>query len=132
MISRMAQPNSSPHRWLIDSGCGFDIVGLESFRRRYLNKHAKLLDRPLRIQTANGLVTHDHDVPAVVNSIGVGVRAVFGGDTHDMLSLGVRCRDLVSSGFHNPFLMLCALSLRSSAGSCDTILIHRANFVSWR
>ena len=54
---------------------------------------------PLCIQTANGPISAEHEVPAIVKALKVRICATVGGDTPDLLSMGYRCMKQ-GFGFH--------------------------------
>ena len=61
----------------------------------------KLARKPMIIQTANGIVEHDKEVPAKVKALEISIKPIIGGSTPDLLSLGYRCMKQ-GFGFHWP------------------------------
>ena len=84
---------------IADTGCGKDMVSDSTFSKEFLAKNSWKRETPLRIQTANGLITLDTEVDYRIDELQQTTSAIVGGNTPDLLSVGYRCQEL-GYGFH--------------------------------
>ena len=85
-------------RWLIDSGCGSDLVDAKSVA--HLGDRVEELPEKPRLLTANGITEVSHDIPLWVSPMGVVRRPLVMNNSPDVLSMGkfVSRRGMISIG----------------------------------
>jgi hypothetical protein len=79
-------------KWIIDTGCGYDLVQLDDVLRRKATRRP-CIGEPVRLDTANGLVEIKEQVALLVPEINEEVRACVLDATPAVLSVGRRCMD---------------------------------------
>jgi len=79
-------------RWLVDTGCGYDLVSREhtTATRRWVRKAV----HPRTFQTANGVTTTDKVARMTVDEFGEEVAPYILDSTPPVLSVGYRCMNL--------------------------------------
>ena len=70
-----------------------------TFTESFLRANSAKRNNPLRMQTANGIVTLDKEVTYEIKKLKEITSAVVGKNTPDLLSVGYRCQEL-GYGFH--------------------------------
>ena len=81
-------------RFIVDTGCGKDMVGANAFSKDYLRKNSWERNNPLMMQTANGVLKLKKEVDFRLDALRHDVSAIIGGDTPNLLSVGYRCMEL--------------------------------------
>ena len=91
-LTSKAPVNGKIDRWLVDIGCGYDIVSREhtASMKRWVQKAG----RPRSFQTANGITTTDKEARVTVNELSEEVAPYILGSTPAVLSVGYRCMNL--------------------------------------
>ena len=84
-------PKSPLKYWLIDSGCGHDLVGLKEVQA--LQKMFKLAAMPITFVTANGETDANEYVSLHVDVVGDTVDPYILATAPAVLSMGMRCRE---------------------------------------
>ena len=75
------------------------MVSDKTFTEPFLRSSFKKRKNPLRMQTANGIVTLDKEVTYEIKKLQEVTSAVVGKNPPDLLSIGYRCQEL-GYGFH--------------------------------
>jgi len=84
-------------RWLIDSGCGWDLVDKRNVT--HLGNLMESISVGPKLWTANGVVQPDSQVPIFIPVLGTTYVPLVMQDSPDVLSLGRRCME-EGYGFH--------------------------------
>ena len=85
-------PNACIRQWMLDSGCGCDLVSTGSIAK--IRKFAKKSKSEKVFATANGLTIADEEISMNIPELDQTVTATILEDTPDVLSLGYRCAAL--------------------------------------
>ena len=89
-MSLQCGENESPIiSWLIDTGCGHDLIGLEEIKA--LKRLFKAAGIPINFQTANGLTQAREQIELYVDELGETVEPYILSSTPGVLSVGKRC-----------------------------------------
>ena len=82
---------SIKERWLVDTGCGLDLVSLKTIPQNY--RELLIQGAPINFNTANGPWTADKRLPISTPPMGAGTAATpyCMADTPAVLSVGLRC-----------------------------------------
>ena len=86
-------------RLIVDTGCVNYMVSDKTFTEYVLRANSKKRKNPLRMQTANGIVTLDKELTYEIKKLKAVTSAVVCKNTPDLLSVGYRCQEL-GYGFH--------------------------------
>ena len=91
-LTSKAPVNQKVDRWLVDTGCGYDLVSKEhtAATRRWVRKAV----HPRTFQTANGVTTTDKVARMTVDEFGEEVAPYILDSTPPVLSVGYRCMNL--------------------------------------
>ena len=87
-----ASGTPGPERWLIDTGCGYDLVGRKDVAP-WFQRHATRLPRPIVLTTANGPATVAQSIELQVGPLGAHVKPLLLDRTPPALSVGRRCME---------------------------------------
>ena len=77
--------------WLIDTGCGHDLVGLEEVKA--LKRLFRAAGITVKFQTANGITRTTEQIDLHVEELGETVEPYVLASTPGVLSVGMRCRE---------------------------------------
>ena len=75
--------------WLIDTGCGHDLVGIDEVEA--LKRMFKAVGIPVNFQTANGVTQAREKIELHVDELGETVEPYVLASTPGVLSVGLRC-----------------------------------------
>ena len=75
--------------WLIDTGCGHDLVGIEEIKA--LKRMFKAAGIPVSFQTANGVTAAREVIELYIDELGETVEPYVLASTPGVLSVGMRC-----------------------------------------
>ena len=107
-LTSKAPVNQKVDRWLVDTGCGYDLVSKEHTAsiRRWVRKAV----HPRTFQTANGVTTTEKVARMTVGEFGEEVAPYILDSTPPVLSVGYRCMNLGYSFIwpkgEDPYLLL--------------------------
>ena len=88
-LGAASDPESCIRQWMLDSGCGCDLVSAESIAK--LRKFIKKSKHEKVFATANGLTIADEEISMFIPELDETVTAMILESTLDVLSLGYRC-----------------------------------------
>ena len=80
-----------PSKWVLDTGCGFDLIGLNDIHEADKSRIVEALS-PVLLHTAGGEVKIDKSLPLHSPAIGQALEPLVLKSTPAVLSLGRRCR----------------------------------------
>jgi len=92
------QPSDVRRAWLCDTGCPYDLTARKQLPPDALDLIHPAGD-PAELETANGLVSVDEQVPLQINGLMEQIEAYLMEESPDVLSVGSRC-ELHGYGFH--------------------------------
>ena len=83
-----------PDKWLMDTGCGSDLIGIDDIPKFNLEKMLTQCTSEIQLHTANGITTVQNEVILQVKNLREEVTALVLDSTPPVLSIGKRCMDL--------------------------------------
>ena len=91
MSSAASPPSPRVPLWLMDTGCGYDLISRDHVSRFPTGDQASELD--ISLDTANGSVPVEHEVSFRVPELAENVSAIVLQSTPPVLSIGRRCME---------------------------------------
>ena len=93
MPSRTHKEALQMRKWLMDTGCPYDLTSRKTFYSADLKTNEPAVVT-IFLNTANGLTSCDQVIPHQIGPLGVVATPYVMGDSPDVLTIGYRCVEL--------------------------------------